>query len=76
MVLFNAKAEADRITITLEELITERDRLIKKMEKAKSEDNLDRWTYLAGQVRTIKDIIHYIEFPEGRASFDSVEFGG
>jgi hypothetical protein len=76
MVLFNAKAEDDRITITLEELITERDRLIKNMEQARSEGNLDRWTYLAGQVRTIKDIIRYIEFPEGRASFDSVEFGG
>lgn len=76
MVLFNAKAEADRITITLEELITERDRLIKNMEQARSEGFLDRWTYLAGQVRTIKDIIRHIEFPEGRASFDSVEFGG
>ena len=76
MVLFEAEVGDGTITIKESELIIERDRLIKNMEDAKRENNPDRWTYLAGQVKTIKDIINHIRFPEGRDSSDSVEFGG
>ena len=76
MVLFEAEVGDGTITIKESELIIERDRLIKNMEDAKRENNLDRWTYLAGQVKTIKDIINHIRFPEGRDSSYSVEFGG
>ena len=76
MVLFEAEVGDGTITIKESELIIERDRLIKNMEDAKRENNSDRWIYLAGQVKTIKDIINHIRFPEGRDSSDSVEFGG
>lgn len=76
MVLFEAEVGDGTITIKESELIIERDRLIKNMEDAKRENNPDRWNYLAGQVKTIKDIINHIRFPEGRDSSDSVEFGG
>lgn len=76
MVLFEAEVGDGTITIKESELIIERDRLIKNMEDAKRENNSDRWIYLAGQVKTIKDIINHIRFPEGRDSSDLVEFGG
>lgn len=76
MVLFEAEVGDGTITIKESELIIERDRLIKNMEDAKRENNHDRWTYIAGQVKTIKDIINHIRFPEGRDSSDAVEFGG
>ena len=76
MVLFEAKVDAGAITIKESELEIERDRLINNMLEAKRENNLERWTYLAGQVKTIKDILNYFRFPEGRDNTDSVEFGG
>lgn len=76
MVLFEAKVDAGAITIKEKELEIERDRLINNMLEAKRENNLERWTYLAGQVKTIKDILNYFRFPEGRDNTDSVEFGG
>lgn len=76
MVLFEAKVDAGAITIKEKELEIERDRLINNMLEAKRENNLERWTYLAGQVKTIKDILNYFRWPEGRDNTDSVEFGG
>jgi hypothetical protein len=76
MVLFEAKVDAGAITIKEKELEIERDRLIDNMLEAKRENNLERWTYLAGQVKTIKDILNYFRWPEGRDNMDSVEFGG
>ena len=76
MVLFEAKVDAGAITIKEKELEIERDRLINNMLEAKRENNLERWTYLAGQVKTIKDILNYFRWPEGRDNSDSVEFGG
>jgi hypothetical protein len=76
MVLFEAKVDAGAITIKEKELEIERDRLIDNMLEAKRENNLERWTYLAGQVKTIKDILNYFRWPEGRDNSDSVEFGG
>ena len=76
MVLFEAKVDAGAITIKESELEIERDRLINNMLEAKRENNLERWTYLAGQVKTIKDILKYFRCPEGRDNMDSVEFGG
>ena len=52
------------------------DRLVKLMVEAKAENNPDRWTYLAGQVKTIKDMLWLFRFPEGRDNTDVVEFGG
>ena len=48
MVLFEAKVDAGAITIKESELEIERDRLINNMLEAKRENNLERWTYLAG----------------------------
>lgn len=76
MVLFEHTIQDGAITIKESELETERDRLIKQMAQAKAENNLDRWTYLAGQVKTIKDMLWYFRFPEGRDNSDAVEFGG
>ena len=76
MVLFEAEVDGGKIVIKESELETERDRLINQMVQAKSENNLERWTYLAGQVKTIKDILKYFRCPEGRDNMDSVEFGG
>ena len=74
MVLFEAEVNDGKITIKESELIVERDRIINRMIEAKENNDFDRWTYLAGQVKTIKDIINHIRFPEGRDSSDSVEF--
>jgi hypothetical protein len=75
MVLFEAEVNDGKITIKESELIVERDRIINRMIEAKENNDFDRWTYLAGQEKTIKDIINHIRFPEGRDSSDSVEFG-
>lgn len=76
MVLFEHTIQDDAIVIKESELETERDRLITQMELAKREGDLDRWTYLCGQVKTIKDMLWYFRFPEGRDNTDAVEFGG
>ena len=76
MVLFEAEVDGGKIVIKESELETERDRLINQMVQAKSENNLERWTYLAGQVKTIKDILNSFRWPEGRDNTDAVEFGG
>lgn len=76
MVLFEAEVDGGKIVIKESELETERDRLINQMVQAKAENNLERWTYLAGQVKTIKDILNYFQWSEGRDNSDSVEFGG
>ena len=74
MVLFEAEVDGGKIVIKESELETERDRIINLMLQAKN--NPERWTYLAGQVKTIKDILNYLRWPEGRDNSDSVEFGG
>lgn len=76
MVLFEAEVDGGKIVIKESELETERDRIINLMVQAKAENNTERWTYLAGQVKTIKDILNYFIWPEGRDNSDSVEFGG
>ena len=59
MVLFEAEVDGGKIVIKESELETERDRIINLMVQAKAENNTERWTYLAGQVKTIKDILNY-----------------
>lgn len=76
MVLFEAEVDGGKIVIKESELETERDRIINQMLQAKADNNTERWTYLAGQVKTIKDILNYFQWPEGRDNSDSVEFGG
>lgn len=76
MVLFEAEVDGGKIVIKESELETERDRIINQMLQAKAENNPERWTYLAGQVKIIKDILNYFRWPEGRDNSDSVEFGG
>lgn len=76
MVLFEAIVEDERIAIKQSELIIERDRLVDKMLKAKEENDYERWVYLSGQIKTIKDILRYFDYPEGRDNTDAVEFGG
>ena len=76
MVLFEAIVEDERIAIKQSELIIERDRLVDKMLKAKAENDYERWVYLSGQIKTIKDILRYFDYPEGRDNTDAVEFGG
>ena len=76
MVLFEAEVDGGKIVIKESELETERDRIINQMLQAKAENNTERWTYLAGQVKTIKDILNYFKWPEGRDNSNSVEFGG
>lgn len=76
MVLFEHTIENDSIVIKYSELMTELNRLVDQMSKAKEENNFDRWTYLAGQVKTIQDILRYFEYPQGRDNTDAVEFGG
>ena len=76
MVLFEHTIQDGTIIIKESELVTERDRLINQMLRAKEENNPERWTYLCGQVKTIKDILMYFRFPEGRDNTDAVEFGG
>ena len=56
MVLFEAEVDGGKIVIKESELETERDRIINQMRYAKAENNTERWTYLAGQVKTIKEI--------------------
>ena len=76
MVLFEHKIQDDAIIIKQSELLTEQSRIIDKMAIAKEDNDFDKWTYLAGQVRTIKDILRYFDFQEGRDNTDAVEFGG
>ena len=76
MVLFEAIVEDERIAIKQSELIIERDRLVDKMLKAKAENDYERWVYLSGQIKTIKDILRYFDYQEGRDNTDAVEFGG
>ena len=76
MVLFEHRINDDSITIKQSELLTELDRLIDKQIVAKAENNFESWIYLAGQIRTIKDILAYFDFPEGRDNTDIVEIGG
>ena len=75
MVLFEAEVDGGKIVIKESELETERDRIINLMVQAKAENNTERSTYLAGQVKTIKDILNYFRWPEVRDNSDSVEFG-
>ena len=76
MVLFEHEIVDNTIVIKQSELMTELNRLVDRMVEAKAENNYERWTYLAGQVKTIKDILRYFDFPEGRDNTDAVEFGG
>ena len=76
MVLFEHEIVDDTIVIKQSELMTELNRLVDRMVEAKAENNYERWTYLAGQVKTIKDILSYFDYPEGRDNTDTVEFGG
>lgn len=76
MVLFEAEVDGGKIVIKESELETERDRIINQMVKAKAENNTVMWAYLAGRVKTIKDILRYFQFPDGRDNTDAVEFGG
>ena len=76
MVLFEHEIVDDTIVIKQSELMTELNRLVDRMVEAKAENNYERWTYLAGQVKTIKDILRYFDYPEGRDNTDAVEFGG
>lgn len=76
MVLFEHEIIDNTIVIKQSELMIELNRLVDRMVEAKAENNYERWTYLAGQVKTIKDILRYFEFPEGRDNTDAVEFGG
>ena len=76
MVLFEHEIIDNTIVIKQSELMIELNRLVDRMVEAKAENNYERWTYLAGQVKTIKDILRYFEFPEGRDNTDTVEFGG
>ena len=56
--------------------MTELNRLVDRMLDAKVENDYDKWVYLSGQVKTIKDILRYFDYPEGRDNTDAVEFGG
>ena len=76
MVLFEHTITDDGIVIKQSELMTELNRLVDRMKEAEAENNLDYWTFLAGQVKTIKDILRYFDYPEGRDNTDAVEFGG
>lgn len=76
MVLFEHTIKDDGIVIKQSELKSELDRLVNNMVKAKVNNEYDRWVYLSGQVKTIKDILRYFDFPEGRDNTDAVEFGG
>ena len=76
MVLFEHEIVDNTIVIKQSVLMVELNRLVDRMVEAKAEDNYDRWTYLAGQVKTIKDILSYFDYPEGRDNTDTVEFGG
>ena len=76
MVLFEHEIVDNTIVIKQSELMTELNRFVDQMSKAKEENNFDRWTYLAGQIKTIKDILRYFDYPEGRDNTDAVEFGG
>lgn len=75
MVLFEYKIQGDKIIISESELRTELRRLTNNMTEAKEQNN-DRWKFLAGQVKTIGDILMYFQFPEGRDNTDAVSFGG
>ena len=76
MVLFEHEIVSNSIVIKQSELMTELNRLIDRMVDAKAENNYETWVYLSGQVKTIKDILRYFEFQEGRDNTDAVEFGG
>ena len=76
MVLFEHEIVDNAIVIKQSELMKELNRLINRMEEAKAENNYETWVYLSGQVKTIKDILRYFDFPEGRDNTDAVEFGG
>lgn len=76
MVLFEHEIIDNTIVIKQSELMIELNRLVDRMVEAKAENNYERWTYLAGQVKTIKDILSYFDYPEGRDNTDTVEFGG
>lgn len=76
MVLFEHTITNDGIEIKHSELMTELNRLVNRMCEAKENNEFDKWVFLSGQVKTIKDILRYFDFPEGRDNTDVVEFGG
>ena len=76
MVLFEHEIVENGIFIKQSELMTELNRLIDRMCEAKAENAYDRWVHLSGQVKTIKDILRYFDYPEGRDNTDAVDFGG
>lgn len=76
MVLFEHTITDDSIVIKQSELMTELNRLVNRMCEAKENNEFDKWVFLSGQVKTIKDILRYFDFPEGRDNTDAVEFGG
>ena len=76
MVLFEHEIVGDSIVIKQSELMTELNRLVDRMLDAKADNDFDKWVYLSGQVKTIKDILRYFDYPEGRDNTDAVEFGG
>ena len=62
MVLFEHTIKDGSIVIKRSELEEELDRLLKKLELCKN--NTERMAYLSGQVRTIKDILRYFDYPD------------
>lgn len=76
MVLFEHTITDDSIVIKHSELMVELNRLVNRMCEAKENNDFDKWVFLSGQVKTIKDILRYFDFPEGRDNADAVEFGG
>jgi hypothetical protein len=76
MVLFEHTITDDSIVIKHSELMTELNRFVNRMCEAKENNDFDKWVFLSGQVKTIKDILRYFDFPEGRDNTDAVEFGG
>jgi hypothetical protein len=76
MVLFEHTITDDSIVIKHSELMTELNRFVNRMCEAKENNEFDKWVFLSGQVKTIKDILRYFDFPEGRDNTDAVEFGG
>lgn len=76
MVLFEHTITDDSIVIKHSELMVELNRLVNRMCEAKENNDFDKWVFLSGQVKIIKDILRYFDFPEGRDNTDAVEFGG
>ena len=61
MVLHDAEVRDNKITIRESELSTELDKLTDEMNVCRESNDFDRWLYLYGQFKVLKDILTCVQ---------------